>query len=99
MDAMDEPEKDKVTEAALDEALEQEPRAAELRNLAQVLARRLQAFQREHDEATDPAQRVKLQKEIAKMRQQVAVLSEEADINQFVEDAVRVGIEMRRYEN
>ncbi len=91
--------KDPLTEAALGEALGEEPRARELRLMAQVLANRLQAFKNEFDETTEPARREKLKKEMLKLRDQILVLAEEADITQFVEDTVRLGVEMQRSED
>lgn len=91
--------RDKLAEAALGEALGEDPRANELRSMAQVLAARLQAFKNEFDETTDAARREKLKKEMLKMRAQILVLSEEADITQFVEDSVRLGVEMQRSED
>ena len=92
-------EPDKLTEAALGEALGEEPRSDELRSMAQVLAQRLQAFKNEFDETTDAARREKLKKDMIKLRAQILVLAEEADITQFVEDSVRLGVEMQRSED
>jgi hypothetical protein len=91
--------KDALTEAALGEALGDEPGSSELRSMAQVLAGRLQAFKAEFDEETDPTRREKLKKEILKLRAQILVLAEEADITRFVEDSVRLGVEMQRSED
>jgi hypothetical protein len=79
----------------IDEALEGEPRAAELKRMRRVLAQRLAGLVEELKAETDETKRVALTRDIKKLREQVHVLGEEADITQFVEDAVRVGIEMR----
>jgi hypothetical protein len=90
---------DPMTQAALEEALGEEPRARELRQMAEILASRLQAFKAEFDQTQDRDRREKLKKEILKMRDQILVLAEEADITQFVEDSVRLGVEMQRSED
>ena len=81
---------------ATDEALEGEPRAAQLQSFQRVLAQRLAGYVEELKTETDEKKRETLLRDIKKLREQVRVLGEEADITQFVEDAVRVGIEMRK---
>ena len=92
-------ERDDLTEAAVGEALGEEARAQELRSMAKILSDRFFLFKEEYEESDDPARREKLKKELIKLREQIHVLSEEADITQFVEDAVRLGVEMRRMES
>ncbi|HVF09611.1 MAG TPA: hypothetical protein VNA16_02355 [Abditibacteriaceae bacterium] len=84
-------------EAALDEALEDQPRAAELRHMRSLLQERRIRLTEDMNAEEDDATRAKLQRDLAKLDEQIAVLGEEAEITKFVEDAVRVGIEMRRY--
>jgi len=49
--------------------------------------------------AAEPALREELRKKLVTLDEQIEVLREEADITEFVEDAVRVGLEMRKLEN
>lgn len=85
-------------EQAVDEALEGEPRAAELRKMrAALLLRRVRLL--EDFKASGADERKKIKRELEKLQEQIQVLGEEADISGFVEDAVRVGIEMRKMQN
>jgi hypothetical protein len=96
---MEQEREDEVVEAAMNEALEQEPRASELYSMAQVLLRRFHGLKDDLNQESDPAKREKIKKDLIKLREQIQVLTEEAGITQFVEETVRVGIEMRRYED
>jgi uncharacterized membrane protein YgaE (UPF0421/DUF939 family) len=82
---------------ALSEALGEEPRAHELRDMKRVLSERRARLSHDFDHAEDDKERESLRRELKKLDEQIAVLAEEADITKFVEDAVRVGIEMRRW--
>lgn len=95
-------------EQAVEEALEGEPRAHELRQMRVALLQRrarliedLKAVKVDEtiDEKSREAESKKIRRDIAKLDEQIQVLGEEADISKFVEDAVRVGIEMRRMQN
>lgn len=88
-----------LMKAALDEALGDDPRAAELLRMSAILVQRRAFLAEELDKIEDPKERAKLEKELKKLEEGARVLLEEANINQFVEDAVRVGIEMRKMEN
>lgn len=83
---------------AVEDALGGEPRAQELRRMRDLLARRRASLAEELNEA-EPAQREKLRKKLVELDEQIEVLREEASITEFVEDAVRVGVEMRRLQN
>ena len=88
---------DEPLDAALAEALNGEPRSRELRKMYSVLAeRRLRlADDLRESEQKEPKLREKLTKQLTTLDEQIAVLREEAEISGFIEDAVRVGIEMR----
>lgn len=47
-------------------------------------------------ESAQPGECDKLRREVAHLDEQIGVLQEEAGITRFVEDAVRVSLEMRR---
>ena len=81
---------------ALQEALGDEPRADELRQMWAVLIQRRARLCADLDVAEETTERESLRRELKKLDEQVAVLGEEAEITRFVEDAVRVGLEMRR---
>ena len=81
---------------ALDEALGEEPRAVELRRMMGTLRDRQNRLRVDMDAESDPHQRDKIEREMNKLDEQIDVLREEADISQFIEDSVRVGVEMRK---
>jgi hypothetical protein len=87
---------DPELEAALESAFGEEPRAEELRRMHALLKERRTRLLEEQDAEQDEGTREKMRKEVGKLEEQIRVLAEEADITKFVEDAVRVGIEMRR---
>jgi hypothetical protein len=89
-------ESDAELSQALDEALGEVPRSRELREMKRVLAERRVRLTGDFDHADNDKERESLRRELQKLDEHIAVLAEEADITQFVEDAVRVGIEMRR---
>lgn len=85
-------------EQAVDEALDGEPRADELRQMrAALLLRRARLI--EDFKASNANERKKIRRDLEKLEEQIQVLSEEANITAFVEGAVRVGIEMRKMQN
>lgn len=88
-----------LEEAALEEALEGQSPAAELRRMSTLLQERRKRLIEDLAATTDPKERGRVEKEIDKLDEGARVLLEEAQINQFVEDAVRVGIEMRKLDN
>jgi hypothetical protein len=83
-------------DATLNEALDETPRAAELRHLRDVLRRRQSTLQRDFDVSDDRDERERLQKLLNELDEQVGVLDEEAGINQFVEDTIKFSHEVRR---
>jgi len=87
---------DPELEAALEEALGEDPRAEELRHMHALLRQRRKRLIEDMDAEPDEATRERMRKEVGKLEEQIRVLAEEAEITKFVEDAVRVGIEMRR---
>ena len=86
-------------EDAISEALENEPRADELLRMTALLVERRAGLLEDYKTESDAGARLKLKRAIEKIGEQIAVLREEANITQFVEDSVRVGIEMRKLEN
>ena len=83
-------------DSTLDDALDDTPRASELRQLRDVLRRRQSTLQRDYDISNDPEERAHLQKLLDELDVNIGVLDEEARINHFVEDAVRFSHEVRR---
>ena len=83
-------------EAALENALDNTPRASELRELREVLARRRSTLQRDLELSHDPDERTHLQALLNELDEQIGVLEEEARINQFVENTVKFSHEVRR---
>ena len=88
-----------LEEAAVEEALEGQSPSAELRRMSGLLSERRKRLVEDLATTTDPKERARVEKEIDKLDEGARVLMEEAQINQFVEDAVRVGIEMRKLDN
>lgn len=83
-------------EAALDDALDQTPRADELAHLRDVLLRRQRGLADDLNKATDATEREALRTRLQELDEQIAVLDEEAKINKFVEDTVKFSHEVRR---
>ncbi|HEX8552756.1 MAG TPA: hypothetical protein VF681_14500 [Abditibacteriaceae bacterium] len=92
-------QEDESYAAAMEEALEGETPSAELLRMSKLLRERRARLAEELTQTTDEKERQRLEKELKKSDEGARVLLEEAQINQFVEDAVRVGIEMRKLEN
>ncbi|MDQ3814021.1 MAG: hypothetical protein M3347_08720 [Armatimonadota bacterium] len=84
---------------AVSEALGEEPRSSELSEMQAVLRERREQLARELDTAEDAATRDKLRRDLAKLDEQIEVLCEESSITKFVEDSVRVSLEMRHLNN
>jgi len=83
-------------DAAVSEALGEEPRASELEEMHAALSERRVRLVHDLDTAEDGVLRDKLRRELTKLDEQIQVLREEANITKFVEDTVRVNLEMRR---
>ena len=83
-------------DATLNEALDETPRASELRQLRDVLKKRQRTLQRDYDVSDDRENRAHLQKLLNELDEQIGVLDEEAGINQFVEDTIKFSHEVRR---
>ena len=86
-------------EAALEEALGEVPRSTELRRMRELLQERRARLAQDLSVAEDDQARDKLRRELVKLDEQIAVLKEEAEITKFIEDSVRVGLEMRRLDS
>ena len=87
---------DAALDEAIGEALEGQPRAAEWFGLKRALEKRRALLQSDLDIAEDAALRDKLRAEIAQADEHIAVLEEEAEITDFVEQTVRFASEVRR---
>ena len=83
-------------EAALDEALGDVPRADELEQMHNLLARRHEAFTKDLENANDEAEREVLIRRLNELDEQVAILDEEKRINRFVEDTIKFSHEVHR---
>ena len=86
-------------EAALEDALGNEPHAAELRRMQLLLIDRRRRLMADLESSEDDREKARLKRQLAELDTQIEVVGEEAQITKFVEDAVRVGIEMRRFES
>jgi hypothetical protein len=96
VDDTDDQPPDEQLENALQEAIGEDPRAEELRHMKALLVQRRARLAREMDTAETPPERESLRRELRKLDEQIEVLGEEAEITRFVEDTVRVSLEMRR---
>ena len=67
-------------ETTLDDALDDTPRADELRQLRDVLRRRQSILQRDYDISSDPEERAHLQKLLDELDVNIGVLDEEARV-------------------
>jgi len=76
----------------LETYFENETRAIEWRNLRHALTGRLKSLKAALAEAKLPEDRVVLEKQIAKVDQQIGVLRIEEAAQQFVEDSLRVTV-------
>lgn len=83
-------------EEAVAEALGEEPRAVELGRMKEALLARRRRIEAELPTIEDEAERLRLQKLLTELDEQIAILAEEANITKFIEDAVRVSLEMRK---
>lgn len=93
--AKDAPPEDEELETALEDALGEDSRAVELRQMQAALQHRRELIVRELD-IVEEAERGRLNGVLATLDEQIAILAEEAQITKFIEDSVRVGLEMRR---
>lgn len=76
-------------DAVIDEALEGNPRAAELDEMIDALRVRLARIERDREAAEDPATRRSCDARIREVRRQIEVLSKERIVSEFVELSVR----------
>jgi hypothetical protein len=83
-------------EEAVAEALNQEPRAIELQRMKEALLARRARIEADLPVIEDESERALLQKSLDELDEHIAILTEEANITKFVEDAVRVSLEMRK---
>jgi hypothetical protein len=95
-DGTDDQAPDEKLQGALQEAIGDDPRADELRHMKALLVERRARLSQEMDTAETPPEREALRRDIKKLDEQIEVLGEEAEITRFVEDTVRVSLEMRR---
>lgn len=93
------PQHDDELESAVRGALGEDPRSDELRHMKSLLQQRRAWLTGELDGETDAAAKARLKRELKELDEQIRVLGEEAEITKFVEDAVRVGLEMRRLQS
>lgn len=77
-------------EAAVKEALGDNPRAQELRDLRLVLEQRLQTLLLDYRNSVDADEKRALQSQITELKRQIRVLKQEEAISEFVERSVRV---------
>jgi hypothetical protein len=91
-----EQEADDEMSEVLNDALGGTPSSSELEQMVHALGVRKQRLQSDLDLAETEELRGELRSQMAQVDEHIAVLAEEARINRFVEDAVRVGIEMRK---
>lgn len=83
-------------DTALEQALDDTPRAVELRELRDVLRRRQRGLQQDMDSCNDAGERELLARRLNELDEQIRVLDEEARINEFVEDTIKFSHEVRR---
>ena len=80
------------TEEAIEEFLEDNPRAADLAEMIAALEIRRQSFNRELKSASDDARKKEWESKIREVDKQIKVLREEQAITSFVEDSIRVTV-------
>ena len=80
------------TEEAIDEFLEDNPRAAELAEMIAALEVRRQTFERELKAAPIDARKKEWESKIREVDKQIMILQEELAITSFVEDSIRVTV-------
>jgi hypothetical protein len=97
-DPLDEFAQREMDDAIVD-ALGDTPKAAELSRMKEILVRHRDVLQRELEAEDRPEEKQKLIARLDEIDQQIQVLSEEATINQFVEDAIHFSHEMRKMQN
>jgi len=97
-DPLDEIAQHEIDDAIVD-ALGDTPKAEELSRMKAILLRHRDVLQRELDVEDRPDEKQKLESRLDELEQQIQVLSEEATINKFVEDAIHFSHEMRKMQN
>ncbi len=81
-----------LEEAVVDQVLEGQPRAREWREWRAALERRLGLLKRERRLLPPDADTSEADEQIREVEEQIAALSTEASITQFVEDAARFSL-------
>ena len=89
---------DDELQIALGEALGEEPRSHELRQMQESLQARYALLMNELAIAEE-SERPKLAEQLSDLEEKISVLGEEAQITRFIEDAVRVSLEVRRLDS
>jgi hypothetical protein len=84
------------TEEAIEEFLEDSPRAAELAAMIAALEVRRETFKREFKAAPDEARKKEWTAKLREVDKQIKVLREELAITGFVEDSIRVTVNRSR---
>lgn len=83
-------------EEAIDDALEGNMRAEEWQGLAAALRNRRDRVLRDLELSDDLDEKEELEEQLENLDEQIQVLTEEASITQFVENAVKFSYEVRR---
>jgi hypothetical protein len=83
-------------DAAVEEMLEGSERSEQWRVYIKALLRRRSLLESEFDAISDPEERKILEVKMNEIDEQIKVLSEEASITQFIENAVKYSYEVRR---
>ena len=86
------------TEQAIEEFLEDKPRASALVEMIAALEDRRATFLRERDAATDEAQKREWDARLREVEKQIEVLREERAVTEFVENSIRATVNRPRYD-
>jgi hypothetical protein len=87
---------EQALDAAIEEMLEGSERSEQWRVYIAALLRRRSLLEKEFDAISDPEERKILETKMNEIDEQIKVLSEEASITQFIENAVKYSYEVRR---
>jgi hypothetical protein len=87
---------EQALDAAVEEMLEGSERSEQWRVYIAALLRRRSLLEKEFDAISDPEERKILETKMNEIDEQIKVLSEEASITQFIENAVKYSYEVRR---
>ncbi len=77
-------------EQIVDEFMEGNPRARELRMMRAALEHRYEMVQRDLERTTTDTERLPLRAKLRELKRQIAVLKQEEGISEFVETSVKV---------